>query len=636
MLIFQTLYLQTVNYYFAHMLLLVRRLALAYAIYTTCRILFFIFHFSTFAAHSFPQIFSTFIHGLRVDTTAIVYVFSPVILLHLFPSNIRNSNLYQIVTKVFFMISSFVSLLLNLTDVGYFSFSGKRSGMELVRMQQAENVSPLTYVTDYWHLALLLLVMLFAVWKLYPKLKQQSEIRSVKQFIVHACILLVAGGIAFIGARGSIGLKPLNTLDAARFTSAELMPLTLNTPFQFLLTVQQVGVDRKHYMSDKEALALFNPHKTVPAHTTPVQHKNVVLIIVESLGKEYVGYFNNGKSYTPFLDSLMQHSTVYNHAYANGKRSIEGIPSIIAAMPSWMPSDYINSFYQSNTLHGIGYYLSRNGYDAGFYHGGKNGTMSFDKMVAATGTGTYYGLNEYPDKEKDFDGTWGIFDEPYLQYVAQEFNQKGFDKSKQAFFGTVFTLSSHHPYALPPQYKKVFKGGALPIYATIQYMDHALRHFFETARKMPWYRNTVFVITADHSSENTQPYYLTSAGKYEIPLIIFEWGQPHQVRDETIDQLNITDLVLNRTLPANTPYYSLAGKYAIQYDNGIYQLIDYPYVLKFDGGKTIEFYNTESDPLLQKNLVNQPFNQQKQNSLERYLKAVIQQYNNGLIDNKTH
>lgn len=636
MLIFQTLYLRTVNYYFAHLLLLVRRLALAYVIYTTCRLLFFLFHFGTFTVHSLPQIFSAFIQGLRFDTTAIMYVFSPVILMHLFPVNTRNNNTYQFITKVFFAISTFVSLLLNLTDIGYFTFSGKRSGMELARMQQAENASPLAYVIGYWYLALLLIVMLLAAWQLYPKLKRQSEIRNVKQFVVHLCILLIAGGITFIGARGSIGLKPLNTLDAARFTSAELMPLTLNTPFQFLLTIQQVGVDRKHYMSDEEALALFNPHKTVPVQATHSLQKNVVLIIVESLGKEYVGYFNKGKSYTPFLDSLMQYSTVYHHAYANGKRSIEGIPSIIAAMPSWMPSDYINSFYQSNTLHGMGYYLSRNGYDAGFYHGGKNGTMSFDKMVAATGTGRYYGLNEYPEKEKDFDGTWGIFDEPYLQYVAEQLNQKGFEKDKQAFFATVFTLSSHHPYALPPQYKKVFKGGALPIYATIQYTDHALRQFFETAKKMPWYRNTVFVITADHSSENTQPYYLTSAGKYEVPLIVYEWGQPHQGRDETIDQLNITDLVLNRILPANTPYYSLAGKYAIQYDNGIYQLIDYPYVLKFDGEKTIGLYNTSNDHLLQKNLVNQLATQQKQDSLDRYLKAVIQQYNNGLIDNKTH
>lgn len=619
------------NSNFAHLLLLFRRLLLAYLIFTFSRILFFLFNGTAFFSLPASGLISAFFCGLRFDTSAIMYLFSPVIVLHLLPLNARNHRYYQLITRLFFILPAFICLLLNFIDTGYFAFSGKRSGMEMLRLQSAENASPLTYVSDYWHLAVLLILCTWLSWKYYPRLKHSSIIRKRKDFFMQCILLLVCSALTFLGARGSIGLKPLNTLDAAKLTSPELMPLTLNTPFQFLLTFEQVGVDRKDYMSDEQMAHTFDPSKTV-AQRAPQGKKNIVLIIAESLGKEYVGYHNKGRGYTPFIDSLMQHSIVYNHAYANGKRSIEGIPAILAAMPGWMPGDLMNSFYKSNRLHSTGYYLAKEGYDVSFYHGGKNGTMSFDQFVANTGAGKYYGMNEYPGRHKDFDGTWGIYDEPYLQYFCGELSSK-----PQPFYSTLFTLSSHHPYKLPSQYAGKFKGGPLPIHATIQYTDFALKQFFEVARKQAWYANTLFVITADHSSENQQQQYLTSAGKYAVPLFIYDPSSPQkQEINNTTSQLNICDEILNRCLPAGTPYFSFANKYAIQYDNGIYQLIDYPYALKFDGEKTIGFYNLQTDTFLTKNLVGQEPVKLHKDSLQVYLEAVIQQYNNRLIDNKTY
>lgn len=616
---------------YAHLLLLFRRLLLVYLLFTISRFLFLAFNIHSFSSFPFTGLLSSFIIGLRFDTSAIVYVFSPVIILHLLPLNARNNRYYQLWAKVLFVFAVFICLLLNFIDTGYFAFSGKRSGAELLKLQTAQNASPLAYVADYWYLAVLLLILTGLSWRFYPAYKQGYVIKNGKDLLVQTMLFLSCSAVSFLGARGRIELKPLNTLDAARLTSAELMPLTLNTPFQFLLTFEQVGVDRKHYMSDEEAAVLFNPVKTVN-NTTPAERKNIVVIIVESLGKEYVGYYNDHQGYTPFIDSLMQHSTVYMHAYSNGKRSIEGIPSIVAAMPGWMQGDLMNSFYKSNRLHSTGYHLAKSGYDVSFYHGGKNGTMSFDQFVANTGAGNYYGLDEYPDRGKDFDGTWGIYDEPYLQYFSKELSTK-----TQPFYSTLFTLSSHHPYKLPAQYSGVFKGGPLPIHATIQYTDFALKHFFETAKRQSWYANTLFIITADHSSENTQAQYLSSVGRYAIPLFIFDPSAPlHKEVTSTIAQLNICDTILSRCLPQGTPYFSFAGKGAIQYDNGLYQLVEYPYALTFDGRQIMGFYNYETDTLMRHNLAGDASLRPRRDSLELYLKAVIQQYNNRLIDNKTY
>ncbi len=534
------------------------------------------------------------------------------------------------------MLAVFLGLTLNFIDIGYFTFSGKRSGFELLKMQSAQNVSPLVYLIDYWYLLLLLITILVITWHIFPRLKIVNNKSPKSNKLVEFGVMILIIGLTFLGARGSIGLKPLNTLDAAKIAGAELMPLTLNTPFQMLMTMEQTGVDEKNYMLETEANNLFNPsHTNLNKQATP--GKNVVLIILESVGKEYVGFYNNGNGYTPFLDSLMQLSEVYMNAYANGKRSIEGIPAITASMPSLIPGDYINSFYQTNKLHSIGYYLAKSGYQTSFYHGGKNGTMSFDRFIANTQAGNYYGLNEYPKKKKDFDGHWGIPDEPYLQYVAHELTAK-----KQPFFSTVFTLSSHHPYEVPMEYKNKFKGGPLPIHATVEYTDYAIRNFFETAKKEPWYDNTIFVFTADHSSENMLAYYQTAQGKYAIPLFVFDVANMQKNQNplliqETIDHLGIMPLILNKVTAIKTTYFSFAGKGAIQFDGGLYQFIQYPFVLKFDGTKSVGFYDLKNDSLMLNNLIeNKTAPIQKVQEMEKYLQAIIQQYNHKLITNKTY
>jgi phosphoglycerol transferase MdoB-like AlkP superfamily enzyme len=621
-----------VNLKLPHISLLFKRLLLAYGLYTFCRLVFLATYFKTFSTHPIENILWSLVVGIWFDTTSIMYTFGPIILLHIIPTDARNKNGYQLTTKLFFVLAATIGLTLNFIDVGYFTFSGKRSGFELIKMQGAGNVSPLVYIIDYWYLLLLLLGLIALVWRLYPTLKTTAKTKLV----VEIPVMIILGLMTFAGARGSIGLKPLNTLDAAKVAGAELMPLTLNTPFQMLMTIEQSGVEEKNYMAEQEAQNLFNPnHTNTNKSATP--GKNVVLIIMESVGKEYVGFYNQNKGYTPFLDSLMQHSEVYTNAYANGKRSIEGIPAIIASMPSWISGDYINSFYQTNTLRSIGYYLSKNGYTTSFFHGGKNGTMSFDRFVANTQAGKYFGLNEYPNKEKDFDGHWGIPDEPYLQYVGKDLTQ-----SKQPFFSTVFTLSSHHPYQLPAAYKNKFKGGPLPIHATVEYMDYAIKNFFDYAKKQTWYSNTLFVFTADHSSENTAAYYQTSHGKYAIPLFVFDATKTEKdslpiLVNKTMDHLGVMLLILDKVTPQKSTYFSFAGNGAIQFEGGVYQLIQHPFVLKFDGTKSIGFYDVQQDSLMQQNLIElktAPLNEVQR--MEQYLKAVIQQYNHKLITNKTH
>jgi phosphoglycerol transferase MdoB-like AlkP superfamily enzyme len=360
-----------------------------------------------------------------------------------------------------------------------------------------------------------------------------------------------------------------------------------------------------------------------------------VIIILESFGREHIDYYNNnGRSLTPFLDSLFSLSYTFE-AWANGKRSIESMPAIVAAIPTLMPVDYPTSPYVTNRINGLGTILGAKGYHTSFFHGGNNGTMSFDAFANTSGFVHYYGRNEY-NNDADFDGKWGIYDEPFLQYVADEMNN-----FPQPFLSGVFTLSSHHPYSVPEQYANSFPHANSRLEESISYTDLALSRFFNKISIMPWYRNTIFVITADHTSEsNEDPLYRTLAGNYAIPLAFYTPGST--LRGEapfTAQQSDVMPSVL-AMLGYDKPFVafgenlfdSTATHFAINYNNNIYQLIKNDYILHFNGEQSLALYYLPEDQFMEINLL------RKEDSVriahENFTKAIIQQYNHRLIHNQ--
>ncbi len=627
---------------FPNIKILIQRLLIAVLLAFSCRIIFLIFN-PVFFSFGFLVLVQAFLYGFIYDFSALVYLNALFILLNLLPLALQNKRWFQKILMGLFVMSNGTAILLNLIDTGYFAFSGKRSGLDLFKMSDELQGLKTAYLIDFWYLYVILFLLLGFMIRLYYSTYQKSlsmQVGSTKPgWLKYILVWILIAGICFIGARGGFGLLPLNTFDAARQTRPELVPLVVNTPFNMIISTQQSGLQNSSYFSDEAAKKLFNPVQQInDSQKTILSQPNIVLIIVESLGKEYVGYFNK-QGYTPFIDSLMKFSTVYTHAYSNGKKSVEGIPAILASMPSWLNTPYLSSYYQSNTLKSTGAYLEAMGYQTSFYHGGRNGTMSFDNFIAISKGGAYFGLNQYED-EGDFDGKWGIYDEPYLKYFARELSRK-----PTPFFSTVFTLSSHHPYSLPEMYKGKFTKGNLPIHHTIEYADFALQQFFEMAKKETWYKNTVFIITADHSSENQEPFYQSPQGKYLIPLFVYKGGQNiHSEIEKTVSQLDIMPIILSEA-HYDKPFFSF-GTYlnpadhenkggALQYQDQYYQLVQWPYVYQFDGRKELGFFNLERDSLMNQNLLkNYKFNIEKL-KMDSLLKSMVQQYNDALINNET-
>jgi phosphoglycerol transferase MdoB-like AlkP superfamily enzyme len=365
---------------------------------------------------------------------------------------------------------------------------------------------------------------------------------------------------------------------------------------------------------------------------------NVVIIILESFSNEYIGYFNKGESYTPFLDSLFQQSHLFVRAYANGKRSIEGIPSVIAGMPSLSETPYISSNYSSNKIDALGSILKNKGYITSFFHGGHNGTMGFEYFTKIAGYDNYYGLNEFSGNEEDYDSKWGVFDKPFLLFSAKEISNYA-----KPFVASIFTLSSHHPFLLPKSY--LYKGPKKikhPILRTIKYTDDALKSFFEYAQKQAWFKNTLFVITADHTGPDLSKKASTMAGIFQIPIAYY---MPDKIKPKVdyrvTQQIDIMPTILHY-LGYNSKFYafgnsmrdSLEKGFAINYCLNTYQLFSDSLLYHYFNDESLRLLKPYSDTMLIQNWNKDYEIITKQ--MERKTKAIIQTYNNALIKNKTY
>jgi hypothetical protein len=623
------------NSYAEHYKAFIRRIGIAFVSFTLSRLLFFLFNYTKFQDAGLYE----FLVGLRFDALSISWAFLPFIVFSILPIPYREKPLYQSVLKFLFHLSNTICIIFNLIDVEFFKIINNRSTASLFDMVTEEGnffSMAINYSIDFWYLWFIVSFVVFISVKSYdvsaPKpepIKKPITYYSLQfsQFIIIVALLI-------LGLRGGTQPIPISIVDAGDMVDVKMAPLVLNTPFTILKTFEIPGVPEVKYMEEEDAKNLISlihqPHLDNKKWNKP----NIVLIILESFSKEYIGYYNDGEGYTPFLDSLLNESMTFDNSFANGMRSIDGIPAITASIPLLMPSAIIRSPYAANQFNSLANTLGAFGYQTSFYHGGTDGTMGFDHYTKVAGFDVSNEMSTYPNYTEAFDGAWGIPDHLYLDYFADELNQ-----TKNPFFSTVFTLSSHHPYKIPKQFTGKFKTGSHPILEAVSYTDYSLKLFFNKIAKQDWYNNTLFVITADHTSYKLNKKYDNSIGALKVPIAFFKPSDTtmrgkHQ---EVFQHIDIMPTVLE-WVGYDQPYFSFGSplsdstnRRAVYGQNSL-QLIKDDYLLLFNGKESRGFYNYKTDPDLKSNLSDT--SNKKQKEMVKELKAFKQLYNNRIIYNK--
>jgi len=446
-------------------------------------------------------------------------------------------------------------------------------------------------------------------------------------------------GVMIIGFRGGVrySLRPITLSNAGQYITEPIdVPLVLNTTFSIYKTIEHKGVTKLNFFDDEQEMNRIYTPVHQPCDSAVFNNMNVMLIVLESFGKEHWGFYNQQldsgtyKGYTPFLDSLASQSLTFKYSYGNGGKSIDALASTLAGIPA-IPEPFVLSPHFDNKIRALPQLLKEKGYETAFFCGQPNGGMGFVAFCQLMGFEKHYEMNEYGNKS-DYDGIWGIWDEEFLQFTA-----KTMTRLRQPFLTTIFTVSSHHPYIIPERYAGVFQEGVVPIHKCIRYTDYSMKRFFETARQQPWYNNTLFVIVADHQNSLVHDEYKTTPEMFAVPVIFYKPdGSLKDYQSSVAQQMDVMPTVLGY-LGYDRPYLAFgfdvnktANRFAINYFNGIYQLYTDKYVLMFDGQKTTGLYEIRSD--LTNNLAGKL--PDVQNELELKVKAFLQEYTSRMVENR--
>src|SRR5690606_25060760 len=457
------------------------RIFLVYVFYTISRLLFVAFNNDLLQVESFGQLLKLCFYGLRFDNTIIIYTNSVFILLSLLPIKKITEKPFQKFLFYLYFITNSIATAFNFVDFIYYRFTFTRSTINITESIENESNKMIlffNFFVNYWCVFLLFFVAIFVWIKLYKLIKVQPKTYT-KNIVYYVSSMFVFLGIipfCIAGIRVDFdhSTRPINIVDASNnVTNVAHANVVLNTPFCIVRTMSKKSFKKVDFVSEEIINQKLKPFKQYHTGDTPMKKMNVVVFIMESFAREYCGAFNTKlesktyQSYTPFLDSLAQHSLIFDNAYTNGFKSIHAMPTILAGIPSFKDA-FTSSPYSNTESESLISVLNEQGYTTTFFHGAPNGSMGFLGYSNILGFNHYKGMTEY-DNDQDFDGTWGIWDEKFFQYMKNEIT-----KDKQPFFATLFSVSSHDPFRVPKEYEGKFPKGTVPIHQCIGYSDYAL------------------------------------------------------------------------------------------------------------------------------------------------------------------
>lgn len=626
-------------------IVMIRNLAVIYAAFLICHPVFIWYNWNSFRGDMAGMFWPMLRGALVFDTAGIMYISALYMVLMMFPFHFKERLWYYRFTKIILVIMASAGVLANLVDTVYFPYTGCRSTLQVLDEFSGEGGGQmfsiiLKSLLSNWYLVILFAAMVWALCRLITVPAILKYRKTYVYYIVRTCCLLLSALCIVAGIRGGIAhnIRPITMSNAYQYVNTPAQAAAiLNTPFCVIRTAGNEDMKVPSYFTEDELTEIYTP-VIKPDSTAVFRPMNVVVFILESFGSEYIGAMNPGRDdihdCAPFMDSLINHSLTFSTSLANGRKSIDAMPSVLSGIPMLKDHLFLTPTVMAKEITGLAKELDSKGYYSAFFHGADNGSMGFQSFSRVIGYDDYFGMDDFVKKPEYggssvFDGYWAIWDEEFLQYMCDMIGS-----FPQPFVASAFTASSHHPYNVPDRYQDVYpQEGNLPIYRGIRYSDHALELFFEKASRQPWFNNTLFVLTADHTNLSEHPLYQSDYGKFRVPILFYCPSDSLMgTRDAIAQQSDIFPSVLGY-LGYDKPVISFGKNlfstpdeetWAANLQNGLYSYYKGDYVLQFDGQEETGFYNYRQDPTLKQNLKGNYLENERE--MTKKLKALIQQY----------
>jgi len=484
----------------------------------------------------------SFVLGLGFDLLAAVYAFSPFVLwLALAPERVARSRPYRGLTVAFFAAACFAALVLGAAEWLFWDeFEARFNFIAVDYLLYTHEV--LANIWQSYPTGKLLAALALGAAALTALLARTLWHSSAAPLTRRSAAAVVLGLAALLAGATRLvdsDMKNFSTRDAANelagnglyefFSAAHRNELSFERfyatlPIDEALATVRAGFAGALWVSDKRgAIERLEPGRGAE------QHLNVVLVSVESLGAEFLGAYGDPRGLTPNLDRLARESLWFSRVYATGNRTVRGLEALALALPP-TPGQSIVRRPHNETLFSLGSVFEDKGYGVLFAYGGYG---YFDNMNA------FFDANDYrvidrraiPSERIEFENVWGVADEHLYDQVIEEIDREKAARPDRPVFVHVMTTSNHRPYTYPPGRIDIAPGTGRE--GAVKYTDYALGRLIERSRHHPWFRDTVFVITADHGA-NARGTSRIPVDKYLIPVMVYS---PAHVAPRRVDRL---------------------------------------------------------------------------------------------------
>jgi phosphoglycerol transferase MdoB-like AlkP superfamily enzyme len=495
-------------------------------LFTLCRIAFLGYHLPKLAGFSPATLLGIFAYGLYIDLSTSCYLLVIPYLLwvaHRFIPFQGAGRLTRIYTFGMLLLVS----LITVTDLhAYREFGAKLNAQTLAYLRHPREAfasvssSPLLLLFSLVALLTVAGVLLYV--RICPDLYRKRRSVSALALGVRAALSLLVAALIFLGIRGSVGVAPMNPSFVYFSTEQFANHAALNASWNLLY-------DTKYYLRHRGNSFVYLPQAEMLARTDRLlgrgapndterilssERPNIVVFILESWTADVIGALGAERGITPFFDELAGGGLLFTDFYANGYRSSFGIPAVLAGYPSNPEGSVLNHPLKMERLPTLGGSLKRAGYATQFHYGGDDRFDDMNAFIVHSGFQKVVNRNDFA--KKDMNSKWGAQDHVLFGRVLDDL--KG---ERTPFFSAMFTLSSHEPFEVPME--TVYKGSdEVNLFKNaVHYSDRSLKGFFARARQESWYKNTLFVLVADHGHSlplqrsNAQP------ERYRIPLLLY-------------------------------------------------------------------------------------------------------------------
>ncbi|ABB43600.1 Sulfatase [Sulfurimonas denitrificans DSM 1251] len=524
------------------------------------RAVLFVLYFDNFK-DSGVDYWLTFIYGLRMDTiVASTLLLIPLILLSLTPAKLKES-VEKFLKYYFLVVFSIIIYIENATLPFIAQYDVRPNYLFVEYLVYPQEVFAMIFA-DYKLELLVAFGMIGAFIYLYLKYAKNSTSKIFEtSYLKRIALFLPIFLLLFIGARSSFGHRPANASDAMYTTNRMVNEITKNSIYSILYAVysnsahgSEKMMAKYGKMDTKEAIKRVKKRLNIKttdddslflrvqeSHFKTTKPKNLVIFIQESFGYQFVEAVGGEKGITPNFNNLSKEGILFTDLYSNGTRSIRGLAGMSAGNLA-IPGDGVLKRSKSQSgFFTIASLLKPFDYHTTFMYGGES---RFDNMRS------WYlgnGFDEIIDQpcfvNPTFTAPWGVCDEDLAVRANEEF--KKMHEKNQKFATVMFSQSNHSPFEYP--YEKIeLLDGVAPnsVKNAIKYADFAIGRLIEMAKKEPYYKDTIFVIVADH---NVRVYGndLIPVDMFHIPALILGADVKPQIYDKISTQPDVLATALD-------------------------------------------------------------------------------------------